>query len=255
MPLEWSTRSPELINNPSLSIWSVETTSRGKVKRVQEYLDWSTGEVIPVAGTDRSNSNRPATERRRKVLKSLRPELRSFAVFVLKFRNKRRGLTPGVDTLCKWYSQVHSKQPQHVRRYLQRLKDVGILAGENVLGKDWQMWDSQARNTDHLGEDVTAWVTFWSGYIRPKLAREALDNPMPPHWLRNAEPTGNLITYEAYRDIIRRITGRETTRTAHEHALGAGRMIAAMSDLEEWYDWRAYQAFVCPTESDDALTS
>lgn len=68
---------------------------------VTEYLDTETGEILKADDLRRENRHdfyQPfhASERvlqREAVLNSLRPEVRKFALFVLKFRNHRRGIT------------------------------------------------------------------------------------------------------------------------------------------------------------------
>lgn len=153
------TTSSEQIAEENLAVFSVNTTKTGKVRSVCEYIDLTTGELIPsgqlsVAVLDL----RDKYSAREDALASLRPEVRSFAFFVLRFANKRRGITPGVRTLCQWYGHLHGKQAQHVRRYVSSLVRAGILAGDALLGPLFQRTGGRAG--DHLGEDFRAWCIF-----------------------------------------------------------------------------------------------
>lgn len=67
------------------------------------------------------------------ILNELRPEVRAFAEFVLKFRNKWRGITPGMGKLVQWYATLSDKRPQDVRRYVKRLEEAGICKGDTML--------------------------------------------------------------------------------------------------------------------------
>lgn len=240
------------------AIWSWSTDSKGRVKKVQEYVNLTTGEVLPaeelrIPHID-SRSRQPLRE---KVIKSLRPEVREFAVFLLAFRNKRRGLSPSVPVLCRWYADLTGKQVPHVRRYVIRLTQVGILAGENILGVIWQRTGGKSR--DHLGEDTSALVTYVTRYLMGKakngsvLTMSSVDKP--PSWSGQAGPTGNLLPFDSYAAVMRRITGRAPLLKPHEYALAMGRSISLSTGvaadeehlcfrslwrLRQWYQGRFY---------------
>jgi len=139
----------------SLAVFSVNTTKKGGVKSIREYADMTTGEIIPAEElTIPTLDLRTKQAEREAALNSLRPEVRAFAYFVLKFANKRRGITPGIDTLVRWYADLHARQAQHVRRHLPKLTEVGLLAGESLLGPLFQQTGGSARA--HLSEETYA---------------------------------------------------------------------------------------------------
>ncbi|MGR4871758.1 hypothetical protein ACIPRI_23170 [Variovorax sp. LARHSF232] len=145
----------ETVNLDSLAIWSVNLTKRGKVRSIGEYLDTATGEIIPAEQLTVSTLDiRNKLPARDAVFDSLRPEVRKFASFVLKFANKRRGITPGIDALCKWYADLHGKRIDNVRRYVRPLIDAGVLVHGSLLGPLFQRTGGSARA--HLSEAAEA---------------------------------------------------------------------------------------------------
>lgn len=96
------------------------------------------------------------------ILSTLRKEPREFANFVLQFRNKRRGLTPGINELCEWYALYTGKSSCHVRRYVKNLVEVGILVSNNqdTLMPLFQQYDKSAKSTDVMSELFEATVKF-----------------------------------------------------------------------------------------------
>lgn len=146
------TSQTEAIKPDALAIHTISTTKAGKVRSVREYVNIETGEIIPA-----EQLRIPALDLREKLparsaaLGALRHEVRKFAEFILQFANKRRGITPGIDTLCQWYAELHGRQAGHIRRYIKPLTEAGILAGESLLGTLFQRTGGRAR--DHLGEE------------------------------------------------------------------------------------------------------
>jgi len=149
---------------------------------VTQYVDQETGEII--SGKDAIKSERIHEVRygenvllREATIAALRPEVRAFALFVLEFRNQRRGITPGMDTLVKWYAQLHGKQACHVRRLVPKLHDGGIMAGEALVSRLFQIKDKSARASAHVGEDAAARVKFMLMLSQAKLKTASL-NPV-----------------------------------------------------------------------------
>ncbi|TCS38373.1 hypothetical protein EDC30_102110 [Paucimonas lemoignei] len=129
---------------------------------VTEYVDMRTGEVIP-AKTLRNNPEvwpvvylSENALRRQAVLNTLREEVRHFALFVLSFRNHRRGVTPGMDKLVVWYARLNEQRPANVRRNVKTLEKTGILAGSSLLGPLFQFSGRHTKAREHLGEDGAA---------------------------------------------------------------------------------------------------
>ncbi|MDR6206966.1 hypothetical protein [Paraburkholderia graminis] len=153
---------------------------------VTEYLDVETGEIVPASLVRKRGD---VTEIRlgesvllREVaLASLRPEVRRFAEFVLKFRNRRRGITPGIDTLVQWYGQYTGARADNVRRYVPRLFDAGVLVGESVVGPLFQYAGKGVAASSHAGEDERAKLIFADLMLETSAGKSATS---VPEWLQ-----------------------------------------------------------------------
>jgi hypothetical protein len=108
------------------------------------------------------------------ILQGLRAEVRDFAKFVLRFRNQRRGITPGIDTLVKWYAEISDKQAGHVRRYVPKLMEAGVLAGTSLVGPLFQFTGRNATTRDHMREEAVACQAFFDERRRSKIVKNAL---------------------------------------------------------------------------------
>jgi hypothetical protein len=142
---------------------------------VTEYIDLSTGEIIK-AGDLRNDPRVPPQIyvgeimlQRHALMNSLRKEVRTFASFVLQFRNNRRGITPGIDTLVVWYAHIHKKRPSNIRRYVTVLEEAGFLAGESLLAPLFQRTGKSKTTKDHLGEDFSARATYLLMLMKSRL--------------------------------------------------------------------------------------
>lgn len=150
------------LSNPVI-INEVETTTFDTVK-VVEYVDLSTGEIL----TSQEAKNRGVVEldygffvlQREALLNSLRKEVKDFALFVLKFRNKRRGVTPNAQELCKMYAELYGKKTSNVRRLLDKIKEKGILVSDDLLAPMFQFSGKNMSAKDHLSEQFIAEVTY-----------------------------------------------------------------------------------------------
>jgi hypothetical protein len=143
-----------------------EKVIRYRAPVVTEYVDMKTGEIIQAAALPKDLEVWPIVHfservlQREFILTSLRKEVREFAVFVLAFRNQRRGVTPGVDELAKWYANLTGQQACHVRRYVPRLEAAGVLAGSSLLCPLFQIAGNNTTTSTHLGEDFRAYANF-----------------------------------------------------------------------------------------------
>jgi hypothetical protein len=137
----------------TLAIFTATYAKNGQLKKVREYVDVETGEILPATEFPTLTLG-PKLEQRSAVLSKLRPEVRAFASFVLKFSNKRRGITPGIDTLCQWYADLHGKRGCDVRRYIKPLLETKVLMHGSLLGPLFQRTGGRTR--DHLGEHENA---------------------------------------------------------------------------------------------------
>jgi hypothetical protein len=133
---------------------------------VLEYIDTETGEILSARRAKRAPDFWPElhfAERvllRQAIVDGLRKEVREFARFVLEFLNSRRGITPGVNVLAKWYARLHGQQPHHVRRHVEKLKAANILAGETLVAPLFQRSGKHLSARAHLAEDTVATVRF-----------------------------------------------------------------------------------------------
>jgi hypothetical protein len=135
---------------------------------IEEYIDVTSGEIIKAANLRNDPRVPPQIHvgeimlQRQALLKSLRREVREFAFFILQFRNDRRGITPGIDTLVEWYARIYNKRPSNIRRYITVLEKVGFLAGTSLLSPLFQRTGKTKTTKDHLGEDAEASVKLLS---------------------------------------------------------------------------------------------
>jgi hypothetical protein len=216
----------------NFAAWTVSRTRTGEVKALTEYVDTATGEIIPASEVQMLVLDlRDKQVRKDAVLGSLHPKVREFAYFVLDYANKRRGITPGINTLCRWYAVLVGMRADNVRRYIPQLQAANILASENRLGPLFQR--TGGSRWEHGGEDLAALEMFWTkhktgvrGPLRRGLSAKGdvdADRVMlriaatAPAWLADAAPTGNLFTYEAYCELMERV-GLPACRTPQEVA-------------------------------------
>jgi hypothetical protein len=147
---------------PKPTIIHGQLVTRYRAPHVTEYIDHSTGEIIKAASLRHDPRVPPQIHvgeimfLRQSLMDSLRKEVRDFAMFVVQFRNNRRGVTPAVDTLVEWYAHLHSKRPSNVRRYVTALQKTSFLAGESLLSPLFQRTGKTVTSKDHLGEDAVA---------------------------------------------------------------------------------------------------
>lgn len=130
--------------------------------KVTEYVDTETGEIFPAKDLLKSKRIREIhagefSLMRSTLLAALRPEVRPFAEYVLKFRNARCGITPGINTLATWYAELHGKRASNVRRLIPALYKGGILAGESLASPLFQ-YGRGTRGSRLVPEDARAQI-------------------------------------------------------------------------------------------------
>lgn len=143
---------------------------RGKL-HVTEYLDMKTGEIIEAKSISCMGMKaiRPDAMRRREdKLNSLRKEIREFVLFLLKFRNRLGGFLMPLDQLVKWYGKLEGKEAKHIRRYLPRLVDAGIIDFDYRLNPDFMRFDPEVGREGVRGETFTAYRIFDEMRLRAK---------------------------------------------------------------------------------------
>lgn len=140
--------------------------TRYKAPKITEYLDLSTGEIIEASNLRNDPRVPPQLHvgeiqlLRQALIDSLRKEVREFALFILHFRNNRRGISPEIGTLVEWYALIFKKRPSNVRRYVKALQGASFLAGESLLSPLFQRTGKTVTSKDHLGEDAAARSTL-----------------------------------------------------------------------------------------------
>lgn len=162
---------------------------------ITEYVDTLTGEILQA--TELRNDKELwqvmyASERcmqREFILSSLRPEVREFALFVLRFRNQRRGVTPSFEGLVKWYAELSGKRPDNVRRYIPVLTDAGIIAGESLLGPLFQIAGKSVAAGEHLCEDSNAYSRLVLIRLRQRGMESGFETDGEPGWLQFVVPS------------------------------------------------------------------
>lgn len=131
---------------------------RGKLF-VKEYLDLNTGELIPRGKLQMVEVRPDARTRREQKLNALRAEVRDFAVFLLRFRNKGGDFLVSLKDLIKWYSMMKHKSVKHINRYLPKLVDAAVLDFDLMLNEDF-MWVSETRKSEVKGNVFRAYTIF-----------------------------------------------------------------------------------------------
>jgi hypothetical protein len=138
------------------SYWALEIT---------EYVDTRTGEIVGPRGLPLEKmppTNRYAEQclQRHAVLSKLRPEVRKFALFVLQFRDRRGGMTPGMDKLVRWYADLEGKRVPDVRRYVERLEEAGVCEGD-CMGPRFMWFEKLRPRSLYLGAAPMAEARFF----------------------------------------------------------------------------------------------
>lgn len=126
---------------------------------VKEYVDIKTGKIVQAELVHKECNIKEIdygvmVMQRQYLLSKLRKEVREFALFVLKFRNKRRGITPTIKVLCQWYAEIKGTRPDHVYRYIPKLQSGGILSKDSpdVMTPLFQISGSNTTAKYHLSE-------------------------------------------------------------------------------------------------------
>jgi hypothetical protein len=147
-----------------------------KYQKAVEYLDLKTGEII----SSKEAKKLGVTEldyglyvyTRRLILDELRKEVRHLASFVLKFRNKRRGITPDLSTVMKYYSNLHNKRYGNVSRYREDLYD-SIMVDDYLCRPEFQFTGKDTTTKEHMSESSHAGNVLFYEILRD-LAEEEL---------------------------------------------------------------------------------
>ena len=135
-------------------------------QKVVEYIDMSTGEIVQPKlakqlGLVEYNYGIFVKERN-EILNSLRKEAREFAVFILLFRNKRRGLSPNIQQVSEYYSKYSGKRVNNIRTRLLPQIMQRVVASDTLMMPPFQLSGKGVTAHEHLQEDFIAENTFFS---------------------------------------------------------------------------------------------
>jgi len=139
-------------------------TYRFTRQKVIEYLDPDTGEIIALKhfkqlGGVEYNYGVFAQERN-EILDTLREEVKDFACFVLKFRNKRRGISPNLEKVLEYYSRFSSKRIDNIKSRLLPKLYGKVLSNDNLLMPPFQFSGKNEKAYSHIAEEFVAENTF-----------------------------------------------------------------------------------------------
>lgn len=134
---------------------------------VKDYVDIKTGEIFEADLIHKECCFKEIdygvmVMQRQYLLSKLRKEVREFALFVLKFRNKRRGITPTIKVLCQWYAELQNLRPDNIYRYIPKLQEGGILSKDNpdVMTPLFQISGNNTSAKQHMSEMSNANAVF-----------------------------------------------------------------------------------------------
>lgn len=139
-------------------------TYRFTRQKVTEYLDPETGEIIALkqfkqlGGIDYNYG--VFAQERNEILDTLREEVKDFACFLLKFRNKRRGISPSLEKILEYYSRFSSKRINNIRNRLLPKLYGKVLSNDNLLMPPFQFSGKNEKAYSHIAEEFVAENTF-----------------------------------------------------------------------------------------------
>jgi len=162
---------PIRLNGATLDQW--------RPAKVVEWVDIRTGEILAdadfrrVFGKPVYRSERAL--QRHYVLRSLRPEAQSLARYILGFRNLRRGVSPAVPILVKWYAELTGQRVANVRRIVPTLAAAGIVVSDTLVGALWQHSGNAAPSASFLQEESRAAVAHAVQRMERRASRSLQD--------------------------------------------------------------------------------
>ena len=145
----------------NLAVLTVRGTKRKP--QVTDYVDMTNGEIFSAETVRKMGvrSIRPdAMKRRWAKLRSLRPEPRTFAEFILRFRNSRCGFLIPLDDIVIWYAKYSEKETHHIRRYFPSLAKAGVLDDDLMLNEDFMINNPRAGKEEAKGDLFRAYNQF-----------------------------------------------------------------------------------------------
>ena len=141
-----------------LFIYTYKFAKHSGRMHVVEYIDISTGEIIPKEKLQIKEIRPEAMLERFRRLDTLRQEVRAFATFLLHFRNQACGFLVPIRTIVDLYSSITKKKPWHVRRYIPALIEHGILQDDITLDKIFMVNNPNRTSHNAKGDLVKAQI-------------------------------------------------------------------------------------------------
>jgi len=133
--------------------------------KVIEYVNLKTGEIIPFSFAKQMGVSEfdyePLTQERNEILDSLRKEVKEFAMFVLMFRNKRRGLSPNIEQVMDYYSKFSGMRKNNIKSRLLPAIMNTVLFSSTLMMPPFQINDKKSTAREHLQEDFIAEHRFF----------------------------------------------------------------------------------------------
>ena len=134
--------------------------------KVEEYIDLRTGEILSAAQYEQLSIFKGSVYKAEiarqceTAILSLHPRVRLFAYFVLQFRDGRRGVTPDLRTLAKWYADWKGKIVSDIRRYIPLLEKANICAKDSTLFPIFQRVGYGQSRISHIHAQYWAEVRY-----------------------------------------------------------------------------------------------
>lgn len=134
-------------------------------QKVIEYIDYRTGEIVSAEqakhlGVTEYNYE-PISLERTSILDTFRKEVKEFALFVLVFRNRRRGISPSIQQVLEYYSKYTGKRLNNIKSRLLPELYGKIIASDTLMMPPFQINDKIATAAEHLQEDFVAENKFF----------------------------------------------------------------------------------------------
>lgn len=147
-----------------------------KYQQVLEIIDMKTGEIISTKEAKKLGMVELDyglyVNTRLQILEQLRKEVKHLANFVLKFRNKRRGITPDLGTVLKYYSEITNKRYDNITRYRKDLFD-SVMVNDYLCQPEFQFTGKNTTTGEHMSEDSHAGNVLFYELLRD-IANEEL---------------------------------------------------------------------------------
>ena len=133
--------------------------------RIIEYVNMWTGEIVSLEEAKRLGAYEfdygHAIKERYEILDGLRQEVKDFAVFVLQFRNKRRGLSPNLKQVVEYYSKYTGKRIDNIKsRLLPHIMNK-VVYSETLMMPPFQISGKKVQAHEHLHEDFVSESKFF----------------------------------------------------------------------------------------------